>query len=182
MTDFNHSTTLQWQAERYGGLPCIWIGSLLSSTVSQCGRNCLRPLCCLQPCWRSKGWALWVYKYSFVFVPFSSKYFVPIINFNFSDTASAKKMDDKQWYQFDDSIVSETREDRLVVSSLNTTSCKLAHRYSWPIPNTHRRQLHIYCSIVVVAGSHHLVSRSNRKGDSWGKQMVPQYYYNHSSN
>ncbi len=47
----------------------------------------------------------------------------------FSDTASAKKMDDKQWYQFDDSIVSETREDRLVVSSLNTTSCKLAHRY-----------------------------------------------------
>ncbi|XP_064398355.1 ubiquitin carboxyl-terminal hydrolase 15-like isoform X3 [Halichondria panicea] len=32
-------------------------------------------------------------------------------------TASAKKMDDKQWYQFDDSIVSETREDRLVTAA-----------------------------------------------------------------
>ncbi len=46
-----------------------------------------------------------------------------IIIFNyflFSDTASANNMDDKQWYHFDDSIVSETREDRLVVSFLNT--------------------------------------------------------------
>ncbi len=162
--------------------------------MSRCGRNCLRPLCCLQPYWRSKGWALWVYiqVYGIFCVcvfHFHSNILWPIIitllysiSILFSDTASARKMDDKQWYQFDDSIVSETREDRLVVSSLNTTSCKLSHRYSWPIPNTHRRQLHIYCSIVVVAGSHHLVSRSNRKGDSWGKQMVPQYYYNHSSN
>ncbi len=61
-----------------------------------------------------------------------------IIIFNyflFSDTASANNMDYKQWYHFDDSIVSETREDRLVVSFLNT--CSAPHTDTHDIPNTH---------------------------------------------
>ncbi len=54
-----------------------------------------------------------------------------------TDTAFAKNKDNNKWYNFDDSHVSETTEDRLVVSPYHTHAHTRTHTHTHTHTNTH---------------------------------------------
>ena len=74
-----------------------------------------------------------------------------------ADTAYAKNKETNKWYNFDDSHVSETAEDHLVVSTHITCTCRIG-KSGWNMSihphkcfNTHTHRLLLpMCSFIVV--------------------------------